>query len=238
MLRQREKMFKKMFADVQLMQIYNLDYLNSLRDLPQNEFIIVAGKIRASKYQATVSDPEIKGLLNSYLPSQPKRVKEVDGLKQQVGKLWQYNDWDKVVRGSLHGEQLYLKFGAPQQRKATVVLFELQSLREDLTMSDIRNITYDLKVQDRLVGSYTEYTIIPDGNYLVCGRVQNDTIIPRIIMGDTKDAFLDSIDDAIITTQQSALRWVYCSVFLLICHFLYGKYVYLPEKQLRRQQRQ
>ena len=40
----RERLLNTIFKDVEKMQIYNLDYLESLDDLPKNQFILLCGK--------------------------------------------------------------------------------------------------------------------------------------------------------------------------------------------------
>lgn len=39
-----EKIFQQIFKDVEKMPIYNLDYLQSLQDIPTNKFILLCGK--------------------------------------------------------------------------------------------------------------------------------------------------------------------------------------------------
>lgn len=43
-LLRRERLLNTIFKDVEKMQIYNLDYLASLDDLPKNKFILLCGK--------------------------------------------------------------------------------------------------------------------------------------------------------------------------------------------------
>lgn len=45
-----EKLFSKIFTDVDKMPVYNIDYLKNLNDLPKNTDILLCGKLESTQY--------------------------------------------------------------------------------------------------------------------------------------------------------------------------------------------
>ncbi|CAD8187850.1 unnamed protein product [Paramecium octaurelia] len=228
----KEKVLSKMFTDVDKMPLYNLDYINSKADLPINQYLVLTGKITSNNLQPTFSDKSVRAILSTIVPTIKEKQKDVgDGLLINLGQVITFKR-DHLIQFILRNDNHQLEVKYLPNR--SLILYNLPKMRENIMKSELSQIK--IANQHVFQTTYTEFALLPNQQYGVCGKLQQDGVLtPLIILGSSKESFIDSLEEELLKINKAAKIWLLCSGGITIAAAIYARMYKRSRKQKENQ---
>lgn len=218
-LRRKIRSLNRMFDQIMDTPEFNLDYINSLMDLPIEKDILILGKVKPHN-EKLINSKEKECVLLSYT-AQPKQIEDGDS----DDLMWRIETPFSLFLINEKEQSIYVENKAAQP----VYAFNLRVAGE-IDKSKIRESLLQRLKKFSSAGKYHERCIEVDRNLLVIGRLVRSVqqkermmLIPKFLLGDNKQSLLKHLDATIIHTAKQCNYLIGGGLAVLLCHFAYTR---------------